>query len=206
MSGLDERAAIVAWLRQIARSYRGGHTQGVWAVAFAKHRLASASLKDQVASPSDGAEWEGELTADETAMIDAAWEKHKAAGPPDPAAGVTADPWEEKCKAANKIGAFTKVRELADSPYADDDRIEVPIRFGDIRAIDRALASLRPQPDLRAMLEKLSKPANGVAFRIAYYGAMIDDSVLRENVKRVAREARALADEIDRALSDGAGG
>lgn len=38
--------------------------------------------------PEPAEEWEGELTAEEQAMVDAAWEKHKAAGPCDrPPAG-----------------------------------------------------------------------------------------------------------------------
>lgn len=58
------------------RVYRWNHTaNGADIIGYRKRPATSL--------PEPAQEWEGELTAEEQAMIDAAWEKHKAAGPCD---------------------------------------------------------------------------------------------------------------------------
>lgn len=52
------------------------------------HCIVGYQRRPTPGHPEPVEEWEGELTAEEQAMIDAAWEKHKAAGPCDrPPAG-----------------------------------------------------------------------------------------------------------------------
>lgn len=55
----------------------------------------------------------------------------------------------------NRISWLTKVRELASSPYPDDDQIKVPIRFGDIRAIATALTAAVGENPILRMVDQL---------------------------------------------------
>lgn len=68
--------------------------------------LARQLLRSTEAIP----EWEGELTAEENAMIDAAWEKHKAAEPPKPVAVVINN---------NQPGRTTIIEVLKEPPTLD---------------------------------------------------------------------------------------
>jgi hypothetical protein len=60
--------------------------------------------------------------------------------------------FEASQRQRNRISWRTKVEELAASPYPDDERIMVPIRFGDMRAIQAALLRLdQAAADLRTV-------------------------------------------------------
>lgn len=59
-----------------------------WEHKFGVADIIGYQRRPATSHPEPEEEWEGELTAEEQAMIDAAWEKHKAAGPCDrPPAG-----------------------------------------------------------------------------------------------------------------------
>lgn len=54
-----------------------------WEHKFGAADIIGYQRRPATSHPEPEEEWEGELTAEEQAMVDAAWEKHKAAGPCD---------------------------------------------------------------------------------------------------------------------------
>lgn len=152
-------------------------------------------LKDRVASPSDRMLENANRVA---GRMGAEFVPNEA--PPNPATGVTA----RELLAQYYEHPLIAHQSMADEVRSDDWHLGVG--KCERAMLDTFEAALRPQPDLRAMLEKLRTFVQDVYVGLHVRGPDATEQEDREAFGILCETARAIADEIDRAWSDGAAG